>query len=90
VPTPFPNIQEVADALARAGLDTVPLEVLEQAAIRNALEEFGGCRTHAALSLGISVRTLQRKLKKIESCETYVEVGNSHLSAACADRLTAR
>jgi hypothetical protein len=46
-----------------AGLDAVPLDVLERAAISNALERFGGNRTNAAISLGISVRTLQRKLK---------------------------
>lgn len=39
------------------------LEDLEHAAVENALKQCGGNRTHAAESLGISVRTLQRKLK---------------------------
>jgi DNA-binding NtrC family response regulator len=34
--------------------------------VEQALEEHGGNRTHAAQSLGISVRTLQRKLKAWE------------------------
>ncbi len=40
------------------------LEELEQAAIRQALRRFDDNRTRAARSLGISVRTLQRKLKR--------------------------
>ena len=36
---------------------------LERRAIEDALERYEGNRTHAARSLGISVRTLQRKLK---------------------------
>ncbi|HEY4312689.1 MAG TPA: sigma-54 dependent transcriptional regulator [Pirellulales bacterium] len=39
------------------------LEVLERHAILEALEKHGGNRTRAADALGISVRTLQRKLK---------------------------
>ena len=39
------------------------LEDLERAAVEQALRENQGNRTHAAKSLGISVRTLQRKLK---------------------------
>ncbi len=39
------------------------LDQLEKAAILDALERSDGNRTHAAASLGISVRTLQRKLK---------------------------
>lgn len=39
------------------------LEALEREAIEQALEHHNGNRTHAAKSLGISVRTLQRKLK---------------------------
>jgi DNA-binding NtrC family response regulator len=41
----------------------VKLEDIERAAIERALEECRGNRTHAAQALGISVRTLQRKLK---------------------------
>jgi DNA-binding NtrC family response regulator len=40
------------------------LEELERAAIRQSLRRFDDNRTRAARSLGISVRTLQRKLKK--------------------------
>ncbi len=39
------------------------LEELERAAVERALEQHAGNRTHAAKTLGISVRTLQRKLK---------------------------
>jgi DNA-binding NtrC family response regulator len=39
------------------------LEDLERAAVEQALVEHHGNRTHAAKTLGISVRTLQRKLK---------------------------
>ena len=39
------------------------LEDLERAAVQQALEQHRGNRTHAARELGISVRTLQRKLK---------------------------
>jgi DNA-binding NtrC family response regulator len=39
------------------------LEELERAAVEQALMQHHGNRTHAAKTLGISVRTLQRKLK---------------------------
>ena len=39
------------------------LEDLERAAVEQALAQHQGNRTHAAKTLGISVRTLQRKLK---------------------------
>jgi DNA-binding NtrC family response regulator len=39
------------------------LEDLERAAVEQALSQHHGNRTHAAKTLGISVRTLQRKLK---------------------------
>lgn len=39
------------------------LEELERAAVEQALGQHHGNRTHAAKTLGISVRTLQRKLK---------------------------
>lgn len=39
------------------------LEELERAAVEQALAQHHGNRTHAAKTLGISVRTLQRKLK---------------------------
>ena len=39
------------------------LEELERVAVQQALEHHHGNRTHAAKELGISVRTLQRKLK---------------------------
>ena len=40
------------------------LEDIEKVAIRQTLDRFAGNRTQAAQSLGISVRTLQRKLKR--------------------------
>ncbi len=42
------------------------MDELERLAITNALDSSGGNRTHAASKLGISVRTLQRKLQKYE------------------------
>jgi DNA-binding NtrC family response regulator len=42
------------------------MEELERLAITKALDQFNGNRTHAATRLGISVRTLQRKLRQYE------------------------
>jgi DNA-binding NtrC family response regulator len=50
----------------RPNIDIPPgtsLEDLERAAVEQALMQHHGNRTHAAKTLGISVRTLQRKLK---------------------------
>ncbi|MFN9984678.1 MAG: helix-turn-helix domain-containing protein, partial [Pirellula sp.] len=44
--------------------DSLNLNELEREAILSALERSYGNRTHAAHTLGISVRTLQRKLKQ--------------------------
>ncbi len=62
------SIQRIAKALSSAGLRAVRLDDLETAAIRNALHEAGDNRTRAARLLGISVRTLQRKLKAAGEC----------------------
>lgn len=40
------------------------LDSIERAAVLEAISQHGGNRTHAAAALGISVRTLQRKLKQ--------------------------
>jgi transcriptional regulator with PAS, ATPase and Fis domain len=40
------------------------LEEIERESIKQALERYQGNRTHAAASLGISVRTLQRRLRE--------------------------
>jgi hypothetical protein len=53
----------IEDGLLYAGLCPIGLTELDAAAIKNALAYANGNRTHAAKSLGISVRTLQRKLK---------------------------
>ncbi len=53
-------------ALRKPHIDIPPgtsLEDLERAAVEQALVQHQGNRTHAAKTLGISVRTLQRKLK---------------------------
>lgn len=50
----------------KSSIDIPPdtsLEELERAAVEQALMQHQGNRTHAARTLGISVRTLQRKLK---------------------------
>jgi DNA-binding NtrC family response regulator len=57
------SIQRIADLLASSELETIRITDLEAAAIRVALDKVDGNRTHAAKLLGISVRTLQRKLK---------------------------
>jgi two-component system, NtrC family, response regulator HydG len=44
----------------------VTMEELERLAITKALDQYQGNRTHAANRLGISVRTLQRKLRQYE------------------------
>ena len=44
----------------------ITMEELEKLAITKALEQCGGKRTRAAESLGISVRTLQRKLRQYQ------------------------
>ena len=60
------SIQRIADALAGAGLETIRLSDLQWAAIQVALGNTRGNRTAAARKLGISVRTLQRKLKSLD------------------------
>jgi DNA-binding NtrC family response regulator len=63
----LPAMVEENPSRLEASLDIpsdVTLEELEKAAIRQALRRFDDNRTRAARSLGISVRTLQRKLKK--------------------------
>jgi transcriptional regulator of acetoin/glycerol metabolism len=42
------------------------MDALEKLAITRALDQCAGNRTHAAGKLGISVRTLQRKLRQYE------------------------
>jgi len=62
-PADAPTVAQIAARLRKAGLDFVWLEDLHWAVIENALMAHRGNRTQAANSLGISVRTLQRKLK---------------------------
>ena len=52
-----------ADETSAASREATTLENLEKAAVLQALERTQGNRTHAAGLLGISIRTLQRKLK---------------------------
>jgi DNA-binding NtrC family response regulator len=56
------EVQSDPDRLAIARDNT--LANLERIAVMRALQQHGGNRTRAAESLGISVRTLQRKLKR--------------------------
>jgi len=49
--------------LVRPGMT---MQEIEREAIRQALEETGGCRKEAAKLLGISVRTMQRKVKDLD------------------------
>lgn len=66
---------DLPDRIAEGSLGTIPnkelptgmtMEELEKLAITKALEQCGGKRTRAAESLGISVRTLQRKLRQYQ------------------------
>src|SRR5688572_944260 len=59
------SVQQIANALAGAGLHAVRLRELQTAAMLNALDQCQGNRTYAARILGISARTLQRKLKTL-------------------------
>lgn len=53
------------------------MDQLERLAIMQVLEQYGGNRTHAAQRLGISVRTLQRKLRqyKLETSADQIATG---------------
>jgi DNA-binding NtrC family response regulator len=60
------HVDSVSRMDHKANIDIPPgtsLEDLERAAVEQALAQHHGNRTHAAKTLGISVRTLQRKLK---------------------------
>ena len=66
---------DLPEALGFPGSESLPqrdlptgmrIEDLEKLAITNALDKCNGNRTHAAGQLGISVRTLQRKLRQYE------------------------
>ena len=59
------------------------MEELEKLAITKALDQCGGNRTHAAERLGISVRTLQRKLRQYE-----LERGTSALTDVLSEHDT--
>jgi DNA-binding NtrC family response regulator len=58
------------EALPQVSSGAIPsgltMEQLERLAITKTLQECSGNRTHAAARLGISVRTLQRKLRQYE------------------------
>jgi transcriptional regulator with PAS, ATPase and Fis domain len=54
-------------AIPFEAIDGLTLEAVERAVISRALERCQGNRTRAARSLGISVRTLQRRLKQWEN-----------------------
>jgi DNA-binding NtrC family response regulator len=63
--------QQILDAAQSAATPReiptgLTMEELERLAITKALDQFNGNRTHAANRLGISVRTLQRKLRQYE------------------------
>jgi DNA-binding NtrC family response regulator len=63
--------QQILDAAQNAAVPKeiptgLTMEELERLAITKALDQFNGNRTHAANRLGISVRTLQRKLRQYE------------------------
>lgn len=59
-----PDVRRGAGGSERLMLDTLNLQDLEKQSIRRALAEQGGNRTLAARALGISRRTLHRKIKE--------------------------
>ena len=67
-----------ATTVAQPAVPTTPVLDIhenERAAIRRALEQAGGNRTRAAEILGISRRTLQRKLKQEPELEENLPSG---------------
>jgi len=58
------------------------MDELEKLAITKALEQCGNNRTHAANRLGISVRTLQRKLRQYDLEKNLSSTSNDVLSQA--------
>jgi DNA-binding NtrC family response regulator len=56
------HIREAGNSCELGPVETGSLESLEKRAIQQALKEAGGNRTHAAEKLGISRRTLHRKI----------------------------
>jgi DNA-binding NtrC family response regulator len=76
----------LAGAIAAAATKELPtgltMEELERLAIVHALEQSSGNRTHAAGKLGISVRTLQRKLRQYEGENPAKPVVNDVLTQA--------
>lgn len=67
LPTNFQSLHnppEISDKLDLNPLLGIPLEDIEKMLISHTLEKTNGNRTHAARMLGISLRTLQRKLKE--------------------------
>ena len=61
---------------------TVDLPTLERLAIGEALRREGGNRTHAARSLGISLRTLRNKLREYR--EAWPEHGGANQARTAA------
>jgi hypothetical protein len=80
----------IEDGLRHAGLCPINLDSLETAAIRNALSFANGNRTRAAKSLGISVRTLQRKLKDWKEKDHGMEDGDIFLASYGGLRIECR
>lgn len=60
-----------------AELPDLTIAELERMAIFRALEKCAGNRTHAAVRLGISVRTLQRKMKEYEEAGIIAPAGDA-------------
>src|SRR4051794_18308335 len=63
-------------------LTNLTMDQLEKRAIINALDQCGNNRTHAANRLGISVRTLQRKLRQYDLERSLADVPSDVLTGA--------
>ena len=83
--------RDLPDQINQAAQDMPPakelptgltMEALEKLAITKALDQCSGNRTHAANKLGISVRTLQRKLRQYELERRVTSLPNDVLTQA--------
>ena len=64
-PDDLPDGMHAALAPSKSrGPQSLSLDALERSAVRAALEQFGGNKVHAAVSLGISRRRLYRLMNK--------------------------
>jgi DNA-binding NtrC family response regulator len=69
IENPLLPLPETIESALAAGLPLPTMEAAESALIREALRRYDGNRRRAADALGISERTLYRKIRDIEGVE---------------------